>query len=92
MWTGQSLPQVPHVACLSADGHHAGGKDAHAPVAGGADQLEHDTRAEVAEQGECGVCVCVSVCTHVCKHVCIYVCYASMSMHVNLCVNVCIYM
>lgn len=68
--------------CLSADGHHAGGEDAHAPVAGGTDQLKHDTRAEVAEQGECaGVCECAcmhaSVWVYMCAHVCM-----SMSMYV----------
>lgn len=74
MWTRQSLAEVPDGDCLFTDGHHAGGKDAHAPVAGGTDQLEHDTRAEVAEQGECnGVCVSVSV------RACVY---ASMCVHV----------
>lgn len=37
------------ILCLSsAKGHHAGGEDADAPVAGGADKLKYNTRAQVA--------------------------------------------
>ncbi|XP_076770241.1 interferon regulatory factor 2 isoform X1 [Arvicanthis niloticus] len=38
--------------CARAPGYHAGGTDAHAPVAGGADKFKYDTRAKVAEQGK----------------------------------------
>ena len=34
--------------CSSSERHHAGGKDAYAPMAGRTDQLKYDTRAEVA--------------------------------------------
>ena len=39
---------MPDVVFALLERHHAGGKDAYAPVAGRTDQLKYDTRAEVA--------------------------------------------
>jgi hypothetical protein len=48
MQTGQSVAEIPNVNFSSVKGHHASGKDANAPMAGGTDKLKHDTRAKVA--------------------------------------------
>ena len=58
---------MPDVVFALLERHHAGGKDAYAPVAGRTDQLKYDTRAEVAQQGKCvHVCVCVCMYVSVC--------------------------
>lgn len=48
------VPRLPGLSLvhLHPSGYHAGGTDANAPVAGGADKFQYDTRAKVAEQGE----------------------------------------